>query len=63
MKPTDIKTRTYFDFDVESTDEDPRFKVSDEELMVKKLVEHSIKKLQKTNQTECREEKNKKEKR
>ena len=63
MEPTDVKTRTCFDFDVESTDEDPRFKVSDQELMVKKLVEHSIKKLQKTNQTECREEKNKKEKR
>ena len=63
MEPTDVKTRTYFDFDVESTDEDPRFKVSDQELMVKKLVEHSIKKLQKTNQTECREEKKKKEKR
>ena len=29
MKPTDIKSSTYIDFDVEHNDKDPKFKVDD----------------------------------
>ena len=29
MKPADVKPNTYFDFDIESKDKDPRFEVGD----------------------------------
>ena len=29
MKPTDVKSSTYIDFDVENNDKDPKFKVGD----------------------------------
>ena len=29
MKPTDVKTSTYIDFDVKNKDKDPNFKVGD----------------------------------
>ena len=29
MKPTDVKSSTYIDFDVEHNDKDPKFKVDD----------------------------------
>lgn len=35
MKPADVKVDTYFDFDVERGDKDPKFKV-DEHVMVSK---------------------------
>ena len=35
MKPTDVKSNIYFDFDVENNDKDPKFEVGDHAKMSK----------------------------
>ena len=50
MKPVDVKDNKYIDFKKEVNDKDPKFKVGDHVimllmiLMVKKLLEHFMKK-------------------
>ena len=47
-KPVDVEDNTYIDFNKEVNDKDPRFKVGDHvrisKLMVKKLLDHFMKK-------------------